>query len=72
MKMYEIIMKLDEIGAFSQAAELQQTLELEVNLDFGARHEDAAIERYQRRINAEVYGQQHRHAVENVETHGKP
>lgn len=43
-----------------EAAELQQTLQLEVNLDFGARHEDSAIERYQKKVGADVYGQQKR------------
>ncbi|CAK9076891.1 unnamed protein product [Durusdinium trenchii] len=43
-----------------EAAELQQTLELEVNLDFGARHEDSAIERYEKKVGSKVYGQQQR------------
>lgn len=43
-----------------EAEELQQTLQLEVNLDFGARHEDSAIERYQKKVGADVYGQQKR------------
>merc|ERR1712048_746772 len=32
--------------------------EKEINLEFGARHEDAAIEAYQKRIGHEVYGTQ--------------
>jgi len=43
-----------------EARDLRQTLELEVNLDFGARHEDTAIEAYQERLGSQVYGQQHR------------
>eukprot|EP00933_Yihiella_yeosuensis_P000423 TRINITY_DN10064_c4_g1_i1.p1 TRINITY_DN10064_c4_g1~~TRINITY_DN10064_c4_g1_i1.p1 ORF type:complete len:536 (-),score=134.60 TRINITY_DN10064_c4_g1_i1:301-1722(-) len=46
-----------------EAQELRQTLELEVNLEFGARHEDAAISAYEARLGTKVYGQQHRVAL---------
>ena len=46
-----------------EAEQLRSTLELEINLEFGARHEDAAIEKYEARIGKKVYGQQHRVSV---------
>lgn len=46
-----------------EAQELKNTLELEINLEFGARHEDAAIEAYEQRVGRKVYGQQHRVSV---------
>eukprot|EP00931_Biecheleriopsis_adriatica_P078642 TRINITY_DN5206_c0_g1_i1.p1 TRINITY_DN5206_c0_g1~~TRINITY_DN5206_c0_g1_i1.p1 ORF type:complete len:588 (+),score=150.81 TRINITY_DN5206_c0_g1_i1:37-1764(+) len=46
-----------------EAEELRQTLELEINLEFGARHEDTALEAYEARLGAKVYGQQHRVSV---------
>lgn len=43
-----------------EAAELRNTLELECNLEFGERHEDAAIREYETRVGSPVYGQQRR------------
>jgi len=43
-----------------EAAELRNTLELEINLEFGSRHEDAALEGYEAQIGTRTYGQQHR------------
>merc|ERR1719353_493630 len=43
-----------------EAAELTRTLEMEVNLDFGERYEDAAIEAYEKLVGRPVYGQQRR------------
>ncbi|CAE7751573.1 unnamed protein product, partial [Symbiodinium necroappetens] len=43
-----------------QNRDIKRPSRLEVNLDFGARHEDAAIEAYQERVGSQVYGQQHR------------
>ncbi|CAJ1385456.1 unnamed protein product [Effrenium voratum] len=42
----------------TEAADLRQMLELEVNLTFGARHEDTALESYEARVGSRVYGQQ--------------
>ena len=47
----------------SQNQDLRQALELEINLEFGARHEEAAIEIYEARLGKKVYGQQHRVSV---------
>merc|ERR1740129_1934330 len=44
----------------AEAEELRRTLELEVNLEFGARHEDAAVEAYEIQSGRSVYGQQRR------------
>jgi len=51
-----------ESGRLSEeeASELQRTLEKEVNLEFGERHEDAAISAYEAQIGYPVYGQQRR------------
>lgn len=46
-----------------EAGELRTTLEREVNLEFGARHEDAALEAYEARTGMRVYGQQKRISV---------
>jgi len=43
-----------------EADELRRQLELEINLEFGARHEDAAIEAYSQQLGQPVYGQQRR------------
>jgi len=43
-----------------EATELRRTLELEINLEFGARHEDAAIEAYEAQMKRPVFGQQRR------------
>lgn len=43
-----------------EAAEIQRALELEINLDFGERHEDSAVAAYSKRIGLPVYGDQHR------------
>eukprot|EP00928_Gymnodinium_smaydae_P053415 TRINITY_DN37405_c0_g1_i1.p1 TRINITY_DN37405_c0_g1~~TRINITY_DN37405_c0_g1_i1.p1 ORF type:complete len:712 (+),score=163.07 TRINITY_DN37405_c0_g1_i1:202-2337(+) len=43
-----------------ESADLRNTLELELNLDFGARHEDAALEAYAARVGQPIYGEQHR------------
>lgn len=46
-----------------EAQELRKTLELEINLEFGARHEDAALAAYEARLGRHVYGQQLRVSV---------
>jgi len=51
-----------KLGA-EEAEDLRKTLELEINLEFGARHEDSAIEAYEARLGKKVYGQQHRVSV---------
>jgi len=43
-----------------EASELRQMLEMEINLEFGARHEDAAIDAYSQQVGQQVYGQQRR------------
>ena len=43
-----------------EAADLKRMLEMEISCDFGARHEDAAIDAYAGQVAAEVYGQQRR------------
>jgi len=43
-----------------EAQELKSTLESEINLEFGARHEDAALEAYSARTRRKVYGEQRR------------
>mmetsp|Transcript_10417 Transcript_10417/g.23590 ORF Transcript_10417/g.23590 Transcript_10417/m.23590 type:complete len:584 (+) Transcript_10417:38-1789(+) len=47
----------------AEAEELRRVLDLEVNLDFGERHEDAAIEAYEASNHCAVYGQQYRISV---------
>mmetsp|Transcript_65599 Transcript_65599/g.118175 ORF Transcript_65599/g.118175 Transcript_65599/m.118175 type:complete len:614 (+) Transcript_65599:72-1913(+) len=46
-----------------EAKELRSTLELEINLEFGTRHEDSALEVYEQRMGTKVYGAQHRVSV---------
>jgi len=46
-----------------EGSDLRQALELEVNLGFGARHEDAAIEAYASQVGHQVYGQQRRVSI---------
>lgn len=43
-----------------EAAELRQMLEQELNLEFGARHEDAAIRAYETQVGSSVFGEQRR------------
>lgn len=43
-----------------ESADLLNALQLEVNLDFGTRHEDAALDLYEARLGSKTYGQQHR------------
>jgi len=43
-----------------EASELKRVLQLEINLDFGERYEDNAIEAYEKLVNAKVFGQQRR------------
>uniref|UniRef100_A0A7S4RY27 Uncharacterized protein n=1 Tax=Alexandrium monilatum TaxID=311494 RepID=A0A7S4RY27_9DINO len=43
-----------------EAGELRRMLELEIILEFGARHEDAAIDVYSQQVGQPVYGQQRR------------
>jgi len=43
-----------------EAADLKRMLEMEISCEFGARHEDAAIDAYAGQLGAEVYGQQRR------------
>jgi hypothetical protein len=43
-----------------EAAELRNQLELEINLEFGTRHEDAALKAYENRVAQQVYGDQYR------------
>lgn len=61
----QVVAKAEELQRLSsqEAQELRQTLELEINLEFGARHEDNAIEVYEGRVGRKVYGQQHRVSV---------
>lgn len=43
-----------------EAQELRRLLELDLNLEFGARHEDAALASYEAHVGARTFGQQHR------------
>lgn len=52
--------KVDGKLSDGEAADLKNTLQLEINLDFGTRHEDAALEAYEVKIGVRTYGQQHR------------
>lgn len=46
-----------------EAADLSSILEMEINVEFGARHEDAAIQAYSARVGQPVYGEQRRVSV---------
>eukprot|EP00927_Polykrikos_kofoidii_P056841 TRINITY_DN5092_c0_g1_i1.p1 TRINITY_DN5092_c0_g1~~TRINITY_DN5092_c0_g1_i1.p1 ORF type:complete len:590 (+),score=105.97 TRINITY_DN5092_c0_g1_i1:262-2031(+) len=43
-----------------EAEELRNALEFEINCEFGAKHEDSAVEVYEKRVGQKVYGTQHR------------
>lgn len=45
------------------AGELRDMLNMEINVEFGARHEDAAIEAYSAQVGTKVYGEQRRVSV---------
>lgn len=52
-----------QLISLEEASDLRNSLELEINLEFGARHEDAALAAYETRIGRRVYGQQLRISV---------
>lgn len=43
-----------------EAEELHKMLDMEINLEFGTRHEDAAIDAYSKQTGSQVFGQQRR------------
>eukprot|EP00932_Pfiesteria_piscicida_P019341 SRR837773.6166.p2 GENE.SRR837773.6166~~SRR837773.6166.p2 ORF type:complete len:185 (-),score=42.93 SRR837773.6166:293-847(-) len=47
----------------AEADDLRETLESEVNLEFGARHEDAALAAFAATVQRPVYGEQRRVSV---------
>mmetsp|Transcript_66978 Transcript_66978/g.139844 ORF Transcript_66978/g.139844 Transcript_66978/m.139844 type:complete len:639 (+) Transcript_66978:109-2025(+) len=49
--------------SLDESEELRSTLELEINLQFGARHEDAALAAYSDRVGRKVYGDQRRISI---------
>jgi hypothetical protein len=52
--------KLEGSLTDDEAAELLNALQLDINLDFGERHEDSALAAYEARVGARNYGDQHR------------
>eukprot|EP00747_Dinoflagellata_sp_TGD_P193844 gnl/TRDRNA2_/TRDRNA2_60573_c0_seq2.p1 gnl/TRDRNA2_/TRDRNA2_60573_c0~~gnl/TRDRNA2_/TRDRNA2_60573_c0_seq2.p1 ORF type:complete len:564 (+),score=84.74 gnl/TRDRNA2_/TRDRNA2_60573_c0_seq2:195-1694(+) len=43
-----------------EAADLRRTIQSEINVGFGAQHEDAALRAYEARVGCKVYGEQRR------------
>merc|ERR1712048_1000929 len=52
----------EQVGnlTLDEAAQMRQMLELEINMEFGARHEDTALGDYATRVGSQVYGEQER------------